>query len=477
MRVELKLEILESKLMDLSKKYATALAIIESQSARIADLEAQLLAISSTNSVTKTSKNSHIPPSVDLTRKNQSLREKSDKPIGGQMGHKGHTLKMSDTPNEIEPLYPDFCNNCGQSLTQATFEMTARRQVIDIPPIVPIITEYQRYSTRCTCGHHQSGTFPDGVDNHIQYGKNIQSLVVYQSCYQFIPFARLQDFFKKICHVPIGKGTIENIIRRTAQKSQNTYESLRQIVVLSFFVGSDETGFKLNGSKGWFWVWQNAVVTYIVAACSRSKQVINDHFPDGLPNSILCSDRLAAQLSTITKGSQLCLAHLLRDLNYLIAAEKDDKNDKITWAVDFKALLKDAIKLKQQASHYDEKDEKALNIQRRADKLLNDTILDELLKDELKFAQNIVFLRAMMKHRNALFKFLYHPLVPFDNNGSERAIRIVKIKTKISGQFKSLHHEFAIIRSIVDTAIKNGQSVFHAVQAMVELSVTSNPTG
>jgi transposase len=471
MTVEEKLEIMESKLLVLSEKYASALTIIESQSERIADLEAQILAISTANSVTKTSKNSHIAPSVDLTRKNQSLREKSDKPIGGQIGHKGYTLKMSDTPDKIETLYPDFCNNCGLSLAQASFEMTARRQVIDIPPIVPIITEFQRYSTTCTCGHHQCGTFPDGVDNHIQYGNNIQSLVVYQSCYQFVPFARLQDFFKKICHIPISKGTIENIIRRTAQKSQNTYESLRQIIVLSFFVGSDETGFKLKGSKGWFWVWQNAVVTYIVAACSRAKQVISDHFPEGLPNSILCSDRLAAQLSTITKGSQLCLGHLLRDLNYLIAAEKT------TWAIDFKALLKDAIKLKQLASHYDEKDEKVLNIQQRADTLLNNTILDELLKDELTFAQTIVFLRAMIKHRNALFRFLYHPLIPFDNNGSERAIRIVKIKTKISGQFKSLHHEFAVIRSIVDTAIKNGNSVFHAVQAMVELPLCPKSAG
>jgi transposase len=474
MTVEEKLEILESNLLAISEKYATALTIIESQSARIADLEAQLLTTSTANSVTKTSKNSHIPPSVDLTRKNQSLREKSDKPVGGQMGHKGHTLEMSDTPDKIESLYPDFCNNCGLSLAQASFEMTARRQVIDIPPILPIITEFQRYSTTCTCGHHQSGTFPDGVDSNIQYGKNIQSLAVYQSCYQFVPFARLQDFFKKVCHVPISKGTIENIIRRTAQKSQNTYESLRQIIVLSFFVGSDETGFKLKGSKGWFWVWQNAMVTYIVAACSRSKQVISDHFPEGLPNSILCSDRLAAQLSTISKGSQLCLGHLLRDLNYLIDAEKDEKT---SWAIDFKILLKDAIEMKQQASHYDEKDKKVLNIQQRADKLLNNSILEEFLKNNIKFAQTIVFLRAMIKHRDALFRFLYHPLIPFDNNGSERAIRNVKIKTKISGQFKSLHHEFAVIRSIVDTAIKNGNSVFHAVQAMVDLPVSSKSAG
>ena len=461
-----KIQRLESKLEELSQKYSTALSIIEAQSVRIAELEAQVLL----NPVVKTSKNSHIPPSADLTRKNQSLREKSDKPVGGQIGHDGHTLKMSETPDKIEKLYPDFCNVCGKSLAELEFEITGRRQVIDIPPIVPIITEFQKFTAVCTCGHHQSGTFPQGVDNHVQYGENIQSLVVYQSCYQFMPFARLQDFFKKVCHVGISKGTIENIIRRTAKKSEGAYEALRQVVAISFFVGSDETGFKVNKAKYWFWVWQNAFVTYIVAACSRSKQVINDHFPEGLPNTILCSDRLAAQLSTISKGTQICLVHLLRDLAYLIAAEG---NEKTTWATDFKTLLKDAIKLKQLHAAYDEKEEKVGNIQQRADKLLDPLILEELLKEKEKYHQTIVFFRAMVKLRHALFPFLYHPLVPFDNNGSERAIRMVKVKTKISGQFKSLHHQFAVIRSIIDSAVKNGQSVFHAVKAMVNLPATA----
>ena len=370
---------------------------------------------------------------------------------------------MSATPDTIEKLYPDFCTACGKSLKSSTFELIGRRQEVDIPPIVPIITEYQNFGTVCSCGHHQSGSFPEGIDNHIQYGKNIQSLVIYQSCYQFMPFARLQDFFVKICHVSISKGTIENIIRRTAKKSQGTYEALRQVIAVSFFVGSDETGFKVNGSKFWFWVWQNALVTYIVAACSRSKQVINDHFPEGLPKTILCSDRLAAQLSTISKGMQICLAHLLRDLNYLIGAEKT------TWASDFKILLKEAIELKQKQAFYDPNDENVVKIEQRTNKLLDPSILEIWLKEPEKYHQTIVFFRAMVKLRQALFPFLYHALVPFDNNGSERAIRNVKIKTKISGQFKSLHHEFAVIRSIIDSAIKNGNSVFHAIKAMVEL--------
>lgn len=473
MTVEAKIESLESLVISLKAQYESALETIAKQAAEIADLKAQLLS----KNLVKSSQNSHLPPSVDLTRKNQSLREKSDKPVGGQIGHKGHTLEMTQTPDKKVPLYPDFCNSCGRSLSGSDFTLVSRRQVIDIPPIIPTTTEYQNYATMCTCGHHQKGSFPQGVASPVQYGENIQSLVVYQSCYQFMPFGRLQDFFKKVCQVDISKGTIENILRRTAHKSQGTYDALRQVIVLSFFVGSDETGFKLKGTKGWFWVWQNAVVTFIVAATSRSKQVIAEHFPQGLPNSILGSDRLAAQLSTISKGAQLCLAHLLRDLNYLIGVDNTE------WAIAFKQLLKDAIALKQIASHYEQNDEKVLDIQQRADKLLNETILNELLvqqqetKEKTKNAHTLVFLRAMIKYRHALFEFLYHPLVPFDNNGSERAIRMLKVKIKISGQFKSLHQEFAIIRSIIDTAIKNGKPVFDAIKAMVALTPDQKVAG
>ncbi|MDZ7935254.1 MAG: IS66 family transposase [Emticicia sp.] len=377
---------------------------------------------------------------------------------------------MSEAPDKIEKIYPNFCNLCGKSLSESSFKLSARRQVIDLPPIQTITTEYQCFGADCQCGHHQESNFPVGVDNHVQYGQNIQALAIYQNCFQFVPFGRLQDFFVKVCNLSISKGTIENIIRRTAQKAQPVYEQLRQVIAISFFVGSDETGFKLNGKKGWFWVWQNTVVTYIVAACSRSKTVITDTFPEGLPHSILCSDRLAAQLSTISKGSQICLAHLLRDLNYLIETEKT------TWATEFKSLLKQAIKLKQAQSSYTNNHPKILQIEQVLGKLLDNQLLDELLKEKEKYKQTITFFRAMLKLRHALFPFLYHPQIPFDNNASERGIRMIKTKMKVSGQFKSLHQEFAIIRSVIGSAIKNGQSAFHAIYAIVQMPL-NNPAG
>jgi transposase len=429
---------------------------------KISSLEALLAASEITKGVSKTSKNSHLPPSVDLSRKNQSLREKSGKPVGGQIGHKGCTLRLSETPDVIQELVPEYCNDCGSSLLGKPKVLINRRQVIDIPPIVPITTEYQNYSIVCNCGHHQCSHFPEGVTNHVQYGPNIQSLVVYQSVYQYLPFKRLQGFFKEVMSVCLSKGTIENILRRNATKAEKTYETLRKVVELSLFVGSDETGAKCKKAKLWFWVWQNAIVTFIVAACSRSKQVIIDTFPNGLPNSIVCSDRLAAQLSTISKGSQLCLAHLLRDLNYLIETEKTP------WATQFKSLLKDAIALKKIQTPTDRQTDKVNAIELRANQLLEKSFeqLGWTLENQHK---TITFLAAMTKLRQALFPFLYHHEVPPDNNSSERAIRLIKVKTKISGQFKSLHQQFAILRSVIDTAIKNGSPVYAAVAAIVNI--------
>lgn len=468
-----KIASLEQKIIEMTLSFSAQKAIIDRQSATIvsqtAIIESQGLEIAnlqrllSKKEIRRTSKNSHLPPSKDITdsaKRNQSLREKSGKRIGGQVGHEGHTLKMSESPEEIKDLIAEYCNECGASLLEQEAHLIGRRQVIDIPPIVPITTEYRQYSKVCSCGHCQISHYPNGVESPIQYGPNIQSLVIYQNVYQYMPFLRLQDFFKKVMNLSISKGTMENILRRSAKKASGAYESLRKVVEVSFFVGSDETSGRVNGKKNWFWVWQTALVTYIVAACSRSKQVIEDTFPNGLPDSILCSDRLAAQLSTISKGMQICLSHLLRDLNFLIEKEKTQ------WAVEFKQLLKDSLELKKQKQQYDPDDEALKAIEKRADQLLEKSF-ETLGWTKENQHKTMTFYSGMIKLRHALFVFLYHAEVLPDNNGSERAIRNIKVKLKISGQFKSLQNEFAILRSVIDSAIKNGQPPFETIKAIV----------
>ena len=105
------------------------------------------------------------------------------------------------------------------------------------------------------------------------------------------------------------------------------------------------------------------------------------------------------------------------------------------------------------------------------------TELDELLKvDCSKFhTKEQAFIQRLIKHRQSIFTFLTHPNVPPDNNASERAIRNVKVKTKVSGQFRNKDGKgadrYAKIRSVIDTTIKNGQDVYAALICLANCKV------
>ena len=409
--------------------------------------------------VRKDSHNSHIPPSSDIGRKTSSLRPSSDRKAGGQPGHKGSTLKMTNTPDNTAPLVPAYCSNCAAELDASKAILQGRRQVIDIPPIEAKVTEYQVFGIVCKCGHHQVESFPPGVDNHVQYGPNIRALAVYHNVYQYVPFKRLQDFFSQVCNLSLSVGTLENMVAGMAHKARPIWEGFRQKLEQSKAVGSDETSARVNGKKQWVWVWQSSIITFLAISVSRGSSVVEYLFPKGFPYSALVSDRWKAHIKTVAKIHQICLAHLLRELIYLIELEKTD------WATQFKSQLLDTIQLKQSQKAYP-KDHTLC--------MLAEQKLDELLAQNIPHAnatKTISFQKSMNKHRACILPFLYHPDIPFENNASERAIRNLKVKLKVSGQFKTGHEPYCILRSIIDTSIKNGQSVFGAISAINRLSV------
>jgi transposase len=404
-------------------------------------------------SVRKNSSNSSVPPSTDLARKNRSLRTVSGRRPGAQPGHKGTTLEMTGNPEHTEKLVPSFCSICANALDASRAELVERRQVVDIPPIHVETTEYQVFGIACHCGHHQVASFPMGVDNHIQYGPNIVALATYHNVYQYVPFKRLQDFFIHVCHLPLSVGTLENMVSRMAEKARPIWDGFRQSLEQSKNVGGDETGAKVNGKKQWIWVWQTTLITFIAISVSRGAGIINALFPKGFPLGTFCSDRWKAQLNTLAKKHQMCLAHLLRELEFLIQTEKT------SWADQFKELLLKAIKLKQALPAYPTDHPGTLEIEKQMDDLLKETVPDSAAKTK-------TLQKSMGRYRAFIFPFLYDPDTPFENNASERAIRNVKVKLKVSGQFKTGQQDYCIIRSIIDTAIKNRQPVFKVLAAM-----------
>jgi hypothetical protein len=122
--------------------------------------------------VKKDSHNSHNPPSQDKgkSQKRKSLRKKSDRKTGGQKGHKGYNLKMSERPDKIHPLKSNFCNRCGCDLRSQPAHLISRRQVVELPPIRQVYGEYQQFCCTCpACGHEQIAHYPVSVNAPIQF--------------------------------------------------------------------------------------------------------------------------------------------------------------------------------------------------------------------------------------------------------------------------------------------------------------------
>lgn len=423
---------------------------------RITELEDQLRKAG----VSKNSSNSSKPPSTDISRpkRNESLREPSGKKSGGQEGHKGTTLQMSETPDEIVDLKPGYCNECGCDLENVEGKFLSKRQVKDIPPVIPIVTEYRNYERCCPkCGHHQKSSFPAGVNSHIQYGENVEAAVAYLSVYQYMPFKRMQEFFKDYFNLEISQGSINNILKQMGEKAMPVYNRIKEDVMKSEQLGSDETSLKVNGKNFWAWVWQTYQSTFIAVSESRGSKTIDTLFPDGFKNSILSSDRWPAQLKTIAKGYQICLAHLQRDLKLLKELEADQ------WSYAMAELLKEALFLKDENPEYSRNDPRILQLEENLDAMLKEVI------PKTNLPKTHALWKSLVKHRDSILTFLYYEFLAPDNNASERAIRNVKVKQKVSGQFKSNENIFCILRSVIDTCKKRGVDIFSSLNSIAQL--------
>jgi transposase len=411
---------------------------------------------------TKNSGNSSLPPSHDLFKfRNQSLREKSGKKSGGQPGHKGETLLMSPSPDATIEHWPERqCPQCGKFHSDGRGHVTGRRQVIDIPVIKAIVTEHRIFQTTCTCGHIATGNFPVGVSAPVQYGSNLVALTAYLSTRQYVPYFRLAEMIASITNISMSQGTVFNLLDRAANMLMPVYKAIKAEVAIALTVGGDETGAKVKGNKYWAWTWQTALATFISITKSRGFVTVSNIFPNGFPKATYVSDSLGAQLKTFASRHQLCLAHLLRELNYFGELYNN------SWSLDMKSLLKRAIMLKNSIApeQYTALLEERNKILAEFEILVNQPLPEGVPK-------MVPFQKRLQKRRDQTFTFLFFPDVPYDNNGSERAIRNIKVKQKVSGGFRSERGAeiFAILRSVVDTVIKKGGDPYEDIRFTLNL--------
>lgn len=383
------------------------------------------------------------------------MREKTGKKSGGQFGHEGSTLLMKEVPDKTINYTPAFCNACGNALDEKIAVLTERKQEIIIPPLQAHYVEHRSYSNNCTCcGVVNVGQLPSNLTAPIQYGTSVSATLSYLFAYQYLPYKRMKILMYDLFKLSISQGTIDNQLAKMTERAIPVYKQIQARLQESTIVGGDETGTNINGDKAWFHVWQNPCLTFIVAAMTRGYQTTEKYFPKGFSKAVYVSDCWSAQLKTPAFKHQLCLAHLLRELTNFEEALS------CKWSVELKLLLKKAIALKKdfQLTDYLHPPISVVEIECKLDEML--------ATDYINFhPKTKAFIKRLIKRRENIFTFLYYAEVPFDNNGSERAIRNVKVKNKISGCFRTKDgaKRFAILRSVIDTTTKNTQDVFTAI--------------
>lgn len=398
----------------------------------------------------KNSGNSSLPPSHDFVRplRTKSLREPSGKKPGGQPGHQGTTLQMTETPDQLVVHSPSYCTYCGCDISQIQAHFLERRQEVVLPQIKPIFVEHRVFQRTCTCGHTTISEFPSGITPGISYGKNVETLAAYMNVRQYVPFHRMSEIFRHIFNLPISDGALVNAVSRVAQRATPAYKLIHNKAETSTVCGGDETGMKLNGDQGWFWAIQGKLFTYIIASLNRGGKTLEENFPNGFAFSVLVHDCWRSYFKVAALAHQICLAHLLRELNHISECYK------LKWSTDLKELFLEAIAFKKtmlpEDYHNSKPSGQLTDFEQRLTKLLLEPI-------DIEHSIAVSFQNRLVKHRQHILTFLYYQEVPPDNNGSERAMRNVKVKQKISGHFKSFDgaETFAILRSVIDTSIKN----------------------
>ena len=428
------------------------MAEMAAMQARTAELERRLGLNSS---------NSGKPPSSDGLKKPvrvSSLREQSGKKTGGQKGHPGETLCRTETPDAIIDHYPSACAGCGAPLTEATATGHAARQVVDLPEPQPlVVTEHRAHECRCAaCGAQTRAAFPDWVTSPVQYGKRIGGFVLYLLHDQLLPEKRLAALMADLFGVPLATATIARISQDCAKRVLSFAIAVRDQVAAAPVKHMDETGFRIGGKTQWLHIASTMLLTFYRVSAKRGSLLAN-------VAGIVVHDHWHPYYTLKGVLHALCNAHHLRELKALVEIEKED------WARRMQRLLRRACHAVNLARAQDVplRPELIALIERRYDAIVADGLAFHAAQPALikarprgrpprRVGHNLLL--RLSTRKSDVLRFLTDPRVPFTNNLAERDGRMMKLRQKISGGFRSEPgaEDFAVIRSLLSTARKQG---------------------
>jgi transposase len=420
------------------------------------------------------SHNSNKPPSSDgFKKKPVTLRAKSGRKSGGQKGHPGRSLAFCDTPKHTLVHTPSSCSHCGTDLEAVSALLKEKRQVFDIPPIQLECSEHQAHAKSCPhCGEITVAPFPEGVENTVQYGPRLTATLLYWTSYQMVPTGRTREMAADLFGASLSEATLYTILNRASDTLAPVETEIKQALSRKSVTHHDETGARVAGSLHWVHVVCTALLTLYFRHKSRGKKAMEAMGVLGKRLGTAMHDGWKPYFRYGGKHA-LCNAHHLRELLALFEQEGQQwAKDMIGVLMDAKAAVEKAVQSGRAWVHplllcrLEKRYKEALAAGYRANPLAEATPS----RGPTKRSTGGNLVRRLDIYQQETLAFLYDFDVPFDNNQAERDVRMIKVKLKVSGCFRTDEgaDAFCRIRGYLSTMRKQGHNVMAVLRSVCD---------
>ena len=468
---------LQSQLKRTKDKLSQQQCLTHQLTLRVQQLESTLQQqVQQSSQAERDSHNSHLPPSSDRPaakaansiRRTRSLRRSTGRKVGGQPGHPGTTLLSVQQADRIIVHEPQRCRGCGASLTDCRVVACQRRQVFDLPQVKVEVIEH-RAETRCCakCGVRTKAGFPQQVRGRVQYGEGVRARAIYLQKYQLLPYHRTSEAMRDLFACSISVGSLRKVVQSCSNKLVNTELRIKSMLRRAEVIGADETGVRVGGKSHWIHVARTDELTHYGYDARRGKAAMEaiNILPEYKGTLVRDGWYSYDQMRQCRHG--LCNAHLLREMIYV--GEVDERQQQ--WSGEMIGLL---LEIKEEVERVRASRQEQISPRRQQEYLYRyDQVIAMANKingppegeaspeavEVCKEARRLI--RRLEQRREEVLRFMTDLRVPFDNNGSERDLRMVKLQQKIGGSFRTPEgaEEFCRIRSYISSARKQNHSL------------------
>lgn len=436
-----------------------------------ADLRSQNDILRSENTLLRSqlgqnSTNSHKPPASDGLTKQPAIPRLKGGKTGGQLGHDGKTLNMSSQIDTIVTHKPNACKGCGALLTNQLFTLCEKRQVFEIPEPKLIVTQHEQYHCQCTCGCKNWGVFPPSVNAPIQYGNNARTFASLLNQQYLLPLNQVSSIFHDLYGQPINESTIINSNRQLYALLEQPEQLIKSALIKSKVVHFDETGARTVGKLNWLHSASNEDYTYYFHHAKRGYPALIDT-PSVLPHfcGYAVHDCWASYFKFDACQHVLCNSHLFRELQ--AALERG-----FQWAQSIKQHIFELYEIQKKHKYHmvsKEQYQKSKALIKSQLKIIEADLMAITNRNPIQ-QKALALIKRMRKHLKSFLFFAKDPDLPFTNNQAERDIRMVKLKIKISGAFRTVEgiQIFARIRGFISTCKKQNFNVFQSIRNIID---------